>query len=80
MAHAGARGETERQMAGTLHVSLPQEQLHPAFNALAQDLESRSAGTGGTDKQSFRLNIANALWGQEGYRFQPEFLDVLTAY
>jgi serpin B len=30
MAYAGARGETERQMAGTLHLSLPQAQLHPA--------------------------------------------------
>ena len=79
MAHAGARGETERQMVGTLHFGLPQEQLHPAFNTLAHALDSRSAGTGGMDGQSFRLTIANALWGQEDYRFQPEFLDLLAA-
>ena len=79
MTYAGARGETESQMAGTLHFKLPQERLHPAFNTLAQELDSRSAGTGGTDDRSFRLNIANALWGQEGYQFQPEFLDLLAA-
>ena len=41
MAYAGARGETERQMARTLHLSLPQEQLHLAFNTLAQELDER---------------------------------------
>jgi serpin B len=77
MAYAGARGETERQMAGTLHFSLPQEQLHPAFNAVVQEMGS--GGAGGTDGQGFRLNVANALWGQDDYRFLPEFLDLLAA-
>jgi serpin B len=79
MAYAGARGETERQMAGTLHFSLPQEQLHPAFNTLAQELDGRGEGTGGTGGQGFRLNIASTLWGQEDYRFRPGFLDLLAA-
>ncbi|MGD9317271.1 MAG: serpin family protein [Anaerolineae bacterium] len=79
MAYAGARGETEQQMAGTLHFGLPQERLHPAFNALAPELGRRGEGEGSTDGQSFRLNIANALWGQEDYRFRPEYLDLLAA-
>ena len=33
MAYAGARGETERQIADTLRYSLPQDRLHPAFRA-----------------------------------------------
>ena len=41
MAFAGARGETERQMANTLHYELPQSALHPSFNALDWDLASR---------------------------------------
>lgn len=49
MAYAGARGETERQMATTLHFSLPQEQLHPPFKTLAQELNGRGQGAGGTD-------------------------------
>jgi serpin B len=66
-------------MTSTLHFGLPQEQLHPAFNALAQELGRRGEGEGSPDGQSFRLNVANALWGQEGHRFQPEFLDLLAA-
>jgi serpin B len=79
MAYAGARGETERQMAGTLHFRLPQERLHPAFNTLAQELDRRGQGAGGTDGRGFRLNVGNALWGQEDYQFLSQFLDLLAA-
>jgi serpin B len=79
MAYAGARGETEGQMTGTLHFGLPQERLHPAFNALDQELDRRGQGASGTDGQGFRLNVVNALWGQEDYQFLPEFLDLLAA-
>ncbi|MCC6187734.1 MAG: serpin family protein, partial [Anaerolineales bacterium] len=34
LVYAGARGVTERQMADVLHYTLPQDRLHPAFNAL----------------------------------------------
>ncbi len=34
MTYGGARGETERQIAATLHYTLPQDQLHPTLNAL----------------------------------------------
>ncbi len=85
MTSAGARGETLSQMETTLHHRLPQSSLHPAFNALDRTLASRGQASGGTanDKdetgQHFRLNIANALWGQDGYQFLPDFLDVLAA-
>jgi serpin B len=80
MTYAGARGETERQMAETLHfAALGQDCLHPAFNALARELTSRGEGTGDTNETDeadrFRLHVANALWGQDGYGFLPEFLD-----
>ena len=83
MAYAGARGETERQMAETLRYGLPQNKLHPAFNALDCTLRSRgedpSRSTGPDEEDtSFRLNIANAVWGQEGFEFQGEFLDILA--
>ncbi len=78
MTHAGARGETERQMAATLHFTLPGDRLHPAFNALDLALASRGEGAQGEDDQGFRLNIANAIWGQQGYRFLSEFLDTLA--
>ena len=86
MTSAGARGETQRQMTDTLHHRLPQGSLHPVFNALDRILASRGKGPPGTpDKdgeagQHFRLNIANAVWGQEGYHFLAEFIDVLAEH
>ena len=86
MTSAGARGETLRQMETTLHHRLPQGELHPAFNALDRTLASRGQAPGGTANsdgeggQHFRLNIANAVWGQEGYHFLPDFLDVMAEH
>ena len=78
MTLAGARGETERQMTNTLHYELPQSALHPSFNALDRELASRGRGLQVEGNQFFELNIANAIWGQQGYEFLPEFLDVLA--
>lgn len=78
MTYAGARGETERQMAQVLHFALEQARLHPTFNALDQALASRGAGAKSKDGQPFRLRVANSLWGQAGYTFLPAFLDTLA--
>ncbi len=78
MTYAGARSETEQQMADTLRFILPQDGLHPAFNGLDLELASRGEGAEGKDEEGFRLNIVNAIWGQEDYRFLAEFLDVLA--
>ena len=77
MTYAGARGETAQQMADTLHFDLSQDSLHPAFNTLYLDLDSRSGGKDDNDPSAFRLNIANALWGREGYQFLDEFTTVV---
>jgi serpin B len=78
MTYAGAHGDTEAQMAKAMHFTLPQAKLHPAFNGLDQQLASRGAGASGSDGGKFRLNIANALWGQSGFSFQAPFLTVLA--
>jgi serpin B len=78
MTYAGARGETAQQMADTLQFMLEQDRLHPAFNWLDAELASRGQGAQGKDGKGFRLNIANAIWGQKGYEFLPAFLDVLA--
>lgn len=73
MVYSGARGETARQMAAVLRFDLPPERLHPAFNAVDQTL------TGGNDDpETFQLRIANSVWGQTGYPFRPEYLDMLA--
>ena len=66
MTFAGAKGETERQMAQTLQYRLSQGSLHPAFNALDQELASRGKAPRGTPNQGeanqyLRLNIANGI-------------------
>ena len=79
MTYAGARGETERQMADTMHYLLPQGGLHAAFNHLGLRLASRGS-TLDSEDAGFRLNMANAVWGQRGYGFLEEFLDVLAEH
>ena len=78
MTYAGARGETEQQMAQTLHFTLPQDVLHSAFNALDLELASRGEEIEEQEGEPFRLHIANSIWGQQGYEFTPEFLDTLA--
>jgi serpin B len=78
MTYAGARTETETQMADALDFLLAQDRLHPAFNELALELDSRGEGAQGKDGEGFRLNIVNAIWGQKDYNFLTDFLDVLA--
>ncbi len=78
MTYAGARGETEEQMANTLHFTLEDNRLHPAFNWLDIELASRGKGAKGKDDEGFRLHIVNAIWGQKDLKFLSEFLDLLA--
>jgi serpin B len=78
MTYAGAKGETAQQMADTLHFTLSQTALHPAFNKLALELASRGEGAQGKDGEGFKLNVVNAIWGQKDYQFVQSFLDLLA--
>ncbi len=75
MTYAGARAETESQMAEALHFDLPQLELHAAFNALDRALlESGMQAIDG----AFKLHIVNAIWGQQDASFLKAFLDTLA--
>jgi len=78
MAYAGTRSETEQQIGDTLHFTLGQDGLHPAFNALDLELASRGEGAPDGGGEKFQLNIVNRIWGQVGYAFHQAFLDVLA--
>ena len=78
MTYAGARGETESQMAQALHF-LPQEQIHPAFNAL--DLQLAERGKAQSEESTpLQLDIANAVWAEQTYPFLQSFLDTIALH
>ncbi|MDB6064209.1 MAG: proteinase inhibitor serpin [Pedosphaera sp.] len=70
MTHAGARGETEMQMAKTLHFGTDQSSVHSAFGNLQEQLNEAQK------KKEIELNVANALWAQKGHPFLPAFMDI----
>jgi serpin B len=78
MAYAGARGETEKDMAEALNFTLSQARLHPAFNSLDLQLKQRRQGAAGKNGTGFKLDVANAIWGQKDYQFLAQYLDVLA--
>jgi serpin B len=69
MTYAGARGQTETQMAEALHFDIPQSILHPAFNALDQALSRR---------EQAQLHLSNTLWGSQQGTYLESYLDTLA--
>ena len=67
MAYGGARGETAGEIAEALHFPLEQDGLHAAFARLASQFGALQ------ESGNVTLEIANALWIQEG-------LDLLDDY
>jgi serpin B len=78
MTYAGARTDTEKQMAATLHFDLTQARLHPAFDSL--DLELGKRGQNLKGNETFKMSNVNAIWGQKDYTFQAAYLDTLAQY
>ena len=73
MTYAGARGRTAGQMAKVLHLPSANEPIHKDFGNFLKELN----GAGG--KRSYELSVANALWGQKGYAFLPDFRNLLKS-
>jgi serpin B len=71
MTFAGASGTTAAQMQKTLGLNFDPTQLHPMSLALMSSLNSR---------QGYQLSVANCLWGQTGFSFRPEFIDLTQKF
>ncbi len=72
MTYAGARGQTAKQMKEALCLELPDDVVHKAFHDLISSIGNRGKG--------YVLEVANALWGDKGYQFLKEFLDIVNTY
>jgi serpin B len=72
MLYAGASGNTEQQMSQVLGFGTNQQQVASLFSGLQAALA--------TDQQTnaIELDIANALWTQEGFPFLPAFLETAS--
>ena len=74
MTYAGARDNTEKQMAEVLRFPSDQALVHPELASLATQLNDIQ------NKGDVELHIANALWAQQGYEFVTDYLDLTKKY
>ena len=72
MLYAGASGNTEQQMSQVLGFATDQQQFASTFGDLQRELETNQ------EPNVIELNLANALWTQEGFPFLPAFLATAT--
>ena len=70
MTYAGAAGNTETEMAKTLHLEMPKTQVNEQMRALLASWNAKEP------KQGYRLDVANRLWGEQGAKFLDDFLRV----
>ncbi len=72
MVYEGARGETLTQMSQTLGFDTNQLRLATEFGQLQSGLEADQRSN------ALVLDIANALWVEEGHFFEPAFLQAAS--
>jgi serpin B len=66
MTAAGARGQTRRVLADLIGAPESVEEQNRQYAALLR-------GINGEGERPFQLATANALWGQQGFRFHPDY-------
>jgi serpin B len=74
MTYAGAKGNTEKQMADVLHFEVNQIKTHIGFNLLNTYFNRYDSDS------STILSIANAIWKDENWHFKQEYLDLANKY
>ncbi len=72
MTYVGAAGNTAIQMEKVLEFPFFSEKLHSVFSNLIGKINEKGKG--------YVLNIANALWGDEGYKFKEKFIETIKNY
>ncbi len=74
MTYAGARGQTEAQMAKVLHFNLGQTNLPVAFGELAARMDRIERWN------RITIKTANSLWCQRDYEFTSAFLNLVHKF
>lgn len=79
MLYPGARGETADEIAAVLGLEVSDETLHAVRNAIDLALSTEPPPQrGDDDRVPFAIRPANSAWGQGGYPFLDEYLEVLA--
>ncbi len=91
MTYAGAKGATASGMTQALHIGSDTTAIFEGQNALSQALDGRAAKALAAAKQQnmaagakppsasdYQLQVVNSVWGQDGQKWAPSFLDVLA--
>lgn len=73
MTYGGARGETEEQMADTIHFGV-QDAVHPSFGLLQKKLNAVQ------EKGHVQLAVANSLWPEKSCPFLDDYLTLTKKY
>jgi serpin B len=73
MCAVGARGETRRVLADLIGAPDSVEEQNRQYARLLKSLQ-------GDGDRPFQLVTANALWGQQGYHFNPDFKKAVADY
>lgn len=68
MVLAGAEGTTRDEIVDVMYVGDDEASFHTGLGALSQDLDGRFKG--------YEIALANRLYGQKGYGWEHDFLDI----
>lgn len=78
MTFAGADGQTKTDIATALHFTLPDEELHSAFNWLDLEIESRAKDAKGKDGKPARVHVDNLLFSANDVTLAEPYLDTIA--
>ncbi len=71
MTYGGAKGDTEKEMAGTLSIPADQEEVHKSFAALEKRFSDINS------KGNVKLRIANSIYPQKKYTLLSAYKQLL---
>lgn len=86
MAYAGADSSTRDEMTRVLHLSGTAAEVNQGFASLQRDMDTlvQQSATQAAQMEKYgrrndavTLDVANRLFGQQGYDFRPAFLELL---